>query len=98
VAVVVVVVVVHFCKEMNDPAKNETKVMTQWAILRGITASVQTLSIKNKKILLPDFHAKLRRQHIFKPTNGNESSHNGTNDNGAKVVKHNSQLLKVTVV
>jgi len=46
------------------------------------------------KILLPDFHAKVGRQYIFKPTNGNENSHNNTNDNGAKVVKHNSQLFK----
>jgi hypothetical protein len=75
-----------------------TKVMTQWAILRGITASIQTLSMYNMKIVLTDFHAKLGRQHIFNPTNGNDSSHNDTNDNGAKAVKHNSQLLKVTVI
>ena len=50
------------------------------------------------KILLPDFNAKLGRQYIFRPTNRNESSYNDSNENGAKVVKHNSQLLKVTVV
>jgi hypothetical protein len=72
-----------------------TKVMTQWAILFGITASVQTLSMYHTKILLPDFHAKLERQYLLKPTNGNESSHNNTNDNGAKAVKHNSQLLNI---
>jgi len=64
----------------------------------------KTLSTYHMKILLPDFHAKLGIQCTLKPTNGNESSHNDTNDNdndndnGAKVVKHNSQLLKVTVV
>ena len=50
------------------------------------------------KILLPDFTAKLGTQYIFRPTNGNESSHEENNDNGVKVIKHNSQLLKVTVV
>jgi hypothetical protein len=75
-----------------------TKVMTQWATLHGITASIQTLSMYNMKILLPDFHAKLGRQYIFNPTNGNDSSHNDTNDNGAKAVKRNSQLLKVPVI
>jgi hypothetical protein len=50
------------------------------------------------KILLPDFHAKLGREYILKPINGNESSHNNTNDKSDKVVKHNSHLLKVTVV
>jgi len=58
----------------------------------------KTLSMYHMKILLPDFHAKLGIQCILKPTNGNESSHNDTNDNGAKVAKHNSQLLKVTAV
>jgi hypothetical protein len=50
------------------------------------------------KILLPDFNAKLRRQYILKPTNRNDSSHNNNNANGVRVVKHNSQLLKVTAV
>jgi calcineurin-like phosphoesterase len=48
------------------------------------------------KILLPDFNAKLGRQYILRPTNRNNSSHNNTNGNGVRVVKHNSQLLKVT--
>jgi hypothetical protein len=50
------------------------------------------------KILLPDFNAKLGKQYIFRPTNGNERTHNDSNGNGLKAVKHNSQLLKVTVV
>ena len=32
------------------------------------------------KILLVDFNAKLGREDIFKPTNGNESLHQGSND------------------
>jgi hypothetical protein len=50
------------------------------------------------KILLPDFNEKLGRKYIFKPTTGNESSHEDSNGNGVKVVKNNAQLIKVTVV
>jgi len=52
-----------------------TKVMTQWAILGGITANVQTLSYVPHGNSVTNFNAKLGRQYIFKPTNGNESSH-----------------------
>jgi hypothetical protein len=38
------------------------------------------------KILLGDFNAKVGREHIFKPTFGNESSHEITNDNGVRLV------------
>jgi hypothetical protein len=34
------------------------------------------------KILLGDFNAKVGREDIFKPTIGNESSHEISNDNG----------------
>jgi hypothetical protein len=38
------------------------------------------------KILLGDFSVKEGREDIFKPTTGNESSHEISNDNGGKVV------------
>jgi hypothetical protein len=38
------------------------------------------------KILLGDFNAKVGREGIFKPTIGNESSHEISNDNGVRVV------------
>jgi hypothetical protein len=38
------------------------------------------------KILLGDFNAKVGREDIFKPTIGNESSHEISNDNGVRVV------------
>ena len=37
-------------------------------------------------ILLGDFNAKVGRENIFKPTNGNEGLHQETNDNGARIV------------
>jgi hypothetical protein len=38
------------------------------------------------KILLADFNAKLRREDIFKPTIGNGSLHQHSDDNGVKTV------------
>jgi hypothetical protein len=38
------------------------------------------------KILLGDFNAKLGREDIFKPTIGNESLHEISNDNGVRLV------------
>jgi len=39
------------------------------------------------KILLGDIHAKVGRQNTFKPTFGNESLHQDSNDNGVRIVK-----------
>jgi hypothetical protein len=38
------------------------------------------------KILMSDFNVKIDREDIFKPTIGNESSHEISNDNGVRVV------------
>ena len=38
------------------------------------------------KILLGEFNAKLGREDIFKPTIGNESPHQDSNDNGIRIV------------
>jgi hypothetical protein len=38
------------------------------------------------KILLGDFNAKVGRENSFKPTIGNESLHQDSNDNGVRIV------------
>jgi len=38
------------------------------------------------KIILGDFNAKVERENIFKPTIGNESLHQDSNDNGVRIV------------
>jgi len=38
------------------------------------------------KFLLEDFNAQLGRENIFNPTIVNESLHNDSNDNGARIV------------
>ena len=40
----------------------------------------------NMKILSGDFNAKVGRKNIFKPTIGNESLHQGSIDNGVRIV------------
>jgi hypothetical protein len=38
------------------------------------------------KILLGDYNEKVGRENIFKPTIGNETLHQGSNDNGVRIV------------
>jgi hypothetical protein len=48
------------------------------------------------KILLGDFNAKVDREDIFKPTIGNESLHETSNDNGVRLVNvATSKTLRV---
>ena len=38
------------------------------------------------KIVLGDFNAEIGRENTFKPTIGNESLHQDSNDNGVRIV------------
>jgi len=52
------------------------------------------------KILLGDFNAKVGRENIFKPTIGNESLHQDSNDNGDRLVNFvttNNLVVKSTM-
>jgi exonuclease III len=50
------------------------------------------------KILLGDFNARVSREDIFKPTIGNESLHEISNDNGIRVVNFaTSKNLRVNL-
>jgi len=45
------------------------------------------------KILLRDFKAKVGRENSFKPTIGNESLHQVSNDNGVRIVTLPQQII-----
>jgi hypothetical protein len=52
------------------------------------------------KIILGEFNAKVGRENIFKPTIGNESLHQNSNDNGVRTVnfvKTKNPVLKNTM-
>jgi len=52
------------------------------------------------KILLGNFNAKVGREHIFKPTTGNESLHEMSNNNGVRVINFaisKNQIVKSTI-
>jgi hypothetical protein len=54
----------------------------------------------NMKILLGDFHTKVSREAIFKPTVGNESLHEISNDTGVRIVNFatsKNMIIKSTV-
>ena len=48
------------------------------------------------KILLGDFNAKVGRENTFKPTIGNESLHQDSNDNGVSIVNFATSKNLVT--
>jgi hypothetical protein len=45
------------------------------------------------KILLGNFNAKVGREDTFKPTTGNESLHQDSNDNGVRVVNFATERI-----
>ena len=59
----------------------------KWWVKRGIRASVHQFPKYHMKILLGDFNAKVVRENIFKPTTGQESLHQNSNENGVRLVK-----------
>jgi hypothetical protein len=72
----IIVVNMHApCENMSDDIKDEElgRVFDQFPRY-------------DMKILLGDFNAKVDREDIFKPTIGNESSHEISNDSGVRVV------------
>jgi hypothetical protein len=61
---------------------------------------ISFLARYDMKILLGDFNAKVDREDIFKPTIGDESSHEISNDNGVRIVnfaRSKSLVLKSTI-
>jgi hypothetical protein len=63
----------------TEAKSDDTDVLRRTAVCTGSIPKYHT------KILLGDFNVKLRREDIFKPTVGNKSLHESSNDNGVRV-------------
>jgi len=46
--------------------------------------NINPIANSDFKIILGDFNVKVGKEDIYKPTTGNESLHNETNNNGKK--------------
>jgi hypothetical protein len=75
----IIVVNVHApCEDTSDDIKD--------SIYEELGRVFDQFPRYDMKILLGDFNTKVGREHIFKPTIGNESSNEISNDNGIRVV------------
>jgi hypothetical protein len=75
----IIVVNVHApCEDKSDDIKD--------SFYEELGRVVDQFPRYDMKILLGDFNAKVGREDIFKPTIGNEISHEISNDNGYRVV------------
>jgi hypothetical protein len=66
--------------------KVRRKVIVQKTILRGTKQVFDHFSKHHMKILLGDIKAKLGKEDNFKPTIGNGSLHQDSNDKGVRIV------------
>jgi len=79
----------HWCNiiVLNVHAPSEEKSDDSKDSFMRIRAGFLIIFCKyHMKILLGDFNAKVERENTFKPTTGNESLHQNSNDNGVRIV------------
>jgi hypothetical protein len=68
---------------LNNPAPTEDKIdYVKDSLYEELERVFDKFPKYNMKILLRDFNTKVGREDIFKPTIGNESLHEISNDNG----------------
>jgi hypothetical protein len=58
----------------------------RFAFLRSLNCYTLQFTPINSDTILGDFIAKVGRENIFKPTTGNESLHQDSNDNVVRIV------------
>ena len=75
-------------KNSNYTTGNRTRELLACSAVPQPTAPPRATNFPEyqMKILLGDFNAKVGRENIFKPTHGNESLHQDSNDNGVRIV------------
>jgi hypothetical protein len=75
----------------NEKMEEETKEKFYNLLEQNIN-QIASLDIQ---MILKDFNAKVGKDSIHKPTTGNKSLHNETNESGMKLIYSNLQYLKV---
>jgi len=65
---------------------NETTKEAKEKIYNLLEQNVNQSANSYTKIILGDFNADFGKEDIYKPTTGNESLHNETNNNGIKMI------------
>ena len=67
---------------MHQQIKKTEEVRKEFNVL--LEQNVNQIARSDIKIILGDFNAKFGKETLYKPTIGNESLHNETNNNGIK--------------
>jgi hypothetical protein len=75
----IIVLNVHAPCEDKEDEENDSYYEVLWRVFEEFLRYVM-------KIILGDFNAKVGRENIFKPTSGNESLHEISNNKGVRVV------------
>jgi hypothetical protein len=88
----------HWCHiiALNVHAPTEYKIDVNGSFYKELDRVFNIFTKYHMKSLLGDVNAKLGREEIFKPTNGNESLLEINNDNGVRLVNFaTSKNLKI---
>jgi exonuclease III len=72
---------------VHEPSEEESD-YSKDRFYKEIEQVFDNFSKYHTKIMLGDFNVKLGRGDIFKPTNGKDSLHQDSNDNGVSVVHY----------
>jgi len=66
---------------------NEKTEETKEKFYNLLEQTISQIASSDIRIVLGDFNAKVGKENVYKPTIGNESLHNETNDNGMKMIQ-----------
>jgi hypothetical protein len=76
------------CTLINVHARtNEKPEETKEDFYNLLEQTISQIPSSDIQIILGDFNTKVGKENIYKPTIGNESLHNETNDNGMKMIQ-----------
>ena len=71
---------------VHAPTNDKTKEIKE-EFYNLVEQNINQIARLDIQIILGDFNAKVGKESIYKPTTGNESSHNETNNKGRKMIQ-----------